>query len=145
MTERETDIPQGTKVSGQSSDYQSSIDNKVVPDQNDRGTQLSKGRPARDELQEMIASNFLQLAYDVVEPARVITARLINSIVFLGSDALLFLIFELLSQNSRTRMPFLDYFLDGCQAISIIVISIYFLFDTLVGLLELRMTNKEIK
>jgi hypothetical protein len=82
----------------------------------------------------LLKNNFYQLVRDIIVPIRVILSVFIVFVIFLIADQILFSIFVWQVQDIKSRVSFIGWVLDGVQVLSIVAVSVYFIYSTINGL-----------
>ena len=85
-------------------------------------------------IRSLLTDNFYQFIRDVIVPIRVIMAVFFVFLVFLIAEQVLFLIFDWLARDIKTRVAFVGWVLDGVQVVSIVAVSVYFIYSTITNL-----------
>lgn len=97
-------------------------------------TEIKGVREALRYSREQAVHNFVIAITEVMPKLRVMVESAMVLAAFLLIDQLLYILFVWLSADLIARIEYLQWVLDGFQTISIIVIGLYFLVDTVDGL-----------
>ena len=96
-------------------------------------------------ISSLLAEHFYHLIRDIIIPIRVIISVFIVFLIFLVVDQLLFLVFDWLCRDIKTRITFVSWLLDGVQVVSIVAVSICFIYNTITSLQSQRQIASKIE